>query len=273
MSFVEDIFKVGDFVESCPQCDGDLIVRQNKSNGNLFAGCTNFSTQSCRFTKKIESCYMYRSKLVCYFIENNFNINISDIVYTWQEDEYLCLRVIRNEPYNDDLRYINSIFDNNYYNHKKDNRSSLEFIQNVMLGWLIEDALYIYLKNKGYNISLNGSDKIRVFKNKPTNDPDFKMILKDEIIYLEQITDYAGYWKKYKNITLRDNKYLHLKQNNIFVFGIDLKNNSFILFNVLNRKVKYKFVEKWNKYAYFVELKDSDFHPLRDIKNIDKYVF
>jgi ssDNA-binding Zn-finger/Zn-ribbon topoisomerase 1 len=40
---------------ACKECDGFLIVRQNKTSGGLFFGCSNFPR--CRFTRYVSEFY------------------------------------------------------------------------------------------------------------------------------------------------------------------------------------------------------------------------
>jgi len=48
-------FEKNDRLEGpCPRCDGVLVVRQNKAEGNLFVGCWNFVDGDCRFSRQVD---------------------------------------------------------------------------------------------------------------------------------------------------------------------------------------------------------------------------
>lgn len=46
----------------CPNCTHALVVRQNKTSGDLFLGCSQFSASSCRFTGDIRFCHTLLSR-------------------------------------------------------------------------------------------------------------------------------------------------------------------------------------------------------------------
>ena len=80
------------------------------------------------------------------------------------------------------------------------------------------------MNDLGYVTSLNGADKGRKLLLDPTSDSDLKVSINGKEILIEQVNDFTGYWKRTKHVPLRDKKFIHLRNENSLLFGIDFKN-------------------------------------------------
>ena len=183
----------------------------------------------------------------------------------WDEDISLCMDIFDDSVTIQDEEYIESVL--GYARHRRDKRSSLEYACDLMVGWIIEDCVVDILNEMGYNTSLNGADRNRKLLLDPTADSDLKITIHGEEVLIESVNDFTGYWKKTKHVPLRDNKYLHLKQENSLLFGIDYVNNLFFMLNVQEREANYiKYHRPFSKPAYAILITDDDFYNLNEVE-------
>lgn len=126
---------------------------------------------------------------------------------------------------------------NSFYNNKvgKDNRTTYDFMQNLVLGWLAEDYVRWVLNYSGkINVKLNGGDCHRDLLNDyASTKADFCMYKAgaENGIKVEFITDYIGKWQTNKIIEFRQNKLIRNIEQKSLIFGIDLLNYKFVLFD------------------------------------------
>ena len=174
--------------KKCPRC-GSELVRRNGRRGP-FLGCSNFP--NCRYTRDIDSHdsssisntnkkepfsfqdekYKSKVKLAKDFVFKNLSMDITQsfIIDKWDEDVSLCLNILNDEVTFDNEKYIESVL--GHARHRRDQRSSLEYACDLMVGWLLEDSIVKILNDMGYNTSLNGADKHRKLLLDPTTDSD-----------------------------------------------------------------------------------------------------
>jgi len=91
-----------------------------------------------------------------------------------------------------------------------------------MLGWLIEDAVILLMKEKGKKAILSGEDRFREFlaPRKISTQPDIKFMSKSGERMLEIFSDWKGTWRDKNHADLRDNKYAKLNQHKALMIGI-----------------------------------------------------
>lgn len=115
----------------------------------------------------------------------------------------------------------------------KESRTPVEYAMNLIYGWLIEDAVYIWLIQKGFTVEKTGADKDREFLSarKISAGEDLSINGRPTDIFC----DMDGYWAKNDSMDIRMSKYNKLKDNGLIigvspkngqVTGIDLKNES-----------------------------------------------
>lgn len=168
--------------------------------------------------------------------------------------------------------------------HNRDNRSEIEYAQDLICSWIFEDYLIYNLKLSGLDAELSGADHERKILNSSSVSSKSDMVVKgnDKKIYIELVNDYRGYWSKYNKVDLRDDKYLHIKKlssgnDKSFLLGIDFCNQKFFLFDVNNNQdVKYEeFHSTYKKPAYSISLKNTvynDFSFEKICSIIKKYI-
>lgn len=142
--------------------------------------------------------------------------------------------------------------------HRRDNRSTLEYNLNLILGWIVED--YIVDNSSGVFV-LNGSDKER------------EILVKDEVIThiadlkntisgrpVEVHTEY--FTKKDATVQLRDHKYLELKKAEAEILIINIPKRTYILKKVSDFKAEYvkEYAPFGNKPVYSLSLENKDMY-------------
>ena len=278
-------------IDKCPNCSSELVIRTGK-NGK-FIGCSNFP--KCRFSmdykhnygnlnenmsKNINSIneetfsfqnekYQSKVKLAREFVSSNLSIGFKQFLINkkWDEDIELCMHIFSSNVTNEDKAYIESVL--GYAHHRRDKRTSLEYACDLMVGWIIEDCTVDILNALGYNTSLNGADKDRRLLLKPTSSSDLKIVINGKEILIEQVNDFTGYWIKTKHVPLRDKKYLHLKNENSLLFGIDFKNELFFILNVSETESNYiPYHRPFSKPAYALKITENDFYSLNRVEAV-----
>jgi len=103
----------------------------------------------------------------------------------------------------------------------KDKRTPVEYGIDLMLGWLIEDAIFQTLSKAGFNSTLDGNDRRREYltANNISTQPDI-LIQTTPPKSLEIFADWRGTWRKYGHADLRDNKFVSLKNKKAYLLGI-----------------------------------------------------
>lgn len=279
-------------LDKCPNCNSELVIKIGKKG--KFVGCSNFP--KCKFSMDYKQDYnsskeillknkyhtnkgkmfsfqnkKYRSKvkLAREFVSSNLNIDFEKFLINkkWDEDVDLCMHIFNSNVTNEDKNYIESVL--GYAHHRRDNRSSLEYACDLMVGWVIEDCMVDILKMLGHDISLNGADKDRKLLLSPTSNSDLKINVNGKNVLIEQVNDFTGYWKKTLHVPLRDNKYKHLQNENSLLFGIDFKNELFFMLDVSKRKANYiPYHRPFSKPAYAIVITDNDFYNLNEVESV-----
>lgn len=111
----------------------------------------------------------------------------------------------------------------------RDNRSAEQYATELMLGWIVEDALCIALSNKTTSAHLAGSDKFRDFlaADKITTDQDIIVSDGEHAIGLEVVTDYSNYWSRTNTCDMRYSKINSGESSNSYILGISLQQPAF----------------------------------------------
>lgn len=143
----------------------------------------------------------------------------------------------------------------------RDSRTPTEYARDLVISWLIEDILQVYL-----GLSKNGADSQRDFLKKGQIKYDSDFIHNDR--HLELYVNFTNYWTKTKKIDLRMDKYQHLVDNNALLLGIAFESCQFFLIDfekenlIFNENYNYF----WKKKCYTCQKYDN-FHDISEIKN------
>lgn len=169
----------------------------------------------------------------------------------------LAIRLIQDRETEKDEQYLNSSLTSS---HRQDYRTTEQMALNIILGWVVEDAIKDKLNMLKIKTKNSGTDGNRDFNKFVTNLPDLKANLKSKDQYIEVVMGYTGR-EMSDGVSLRDNKYENLLMFNSYLLGIDLKNEKMFFITDLNkRKVGEKqYNSGFGKLTRTVELKTSDF--------------
>lgn len=195
----------------------------------------------------------------------------------WGLDTNFAINILQGDinNKNDELAY-KVVKDINNINSMKDTRSYSEFIRNLILGWITEDATLEKLKILGLNASLfEDKTNMRSLGKRARSKPDLKIDFpQNKTIYVEIIQTYISEVSEKGVIRLRHNKFKHLKEYNSDIILYDLHSDElkFALFNienannttkdnnVMSTKSGYKIKIDYNKYS----------HPITEFDEIIK---
>lgn len=135
-----------------------------------------------------------------------------------------------------DIELLKKEFPQTYSNliscrHNRDHRTPIEYGQDLVASWIYEDYLIEQLSRCGLSIVRAGADKNReiLANTKVSSASDCQISFNGCSRKLEIMNDYKGYWSKYGNIDLRDDKFEKLcKENSIFL-GTAPQDNKYII--------------------------------------------
>jgi hypothetical protein len=104
----------------------------------------------------------------------------------------------------------------------KDSRSSHEYAVDLVLGWLIEDAVMWAINHNGGTAILHGHDRFREFltPHKISTQPDIIVQGATGERKLEVLCDWKDTWQRKNHADLRDKKYVRLRTEKALLFGI-----------------------------------------------------
>lgn len=93
----------------------------------------------------------------------------------------------------------------------RDVRTPVEYAIDLIYGWLVEDIVYEFLLQNGFDVQKTGSDRNREFMSsgKIKSDLDLSVDGKPFDVYF----DAQGYWKKNNKIDIRESKWRELEKN------------------------------------------------------------
>ncbi len=108
------------------------------------------------------------------------------------------------------------------FGHMRGSRTGFEYGADLVLGWIVEDALDEALTRLEIHHRLDGADSSRDFlpSRKVKASADFVVGKGDR--KLELATDLTGFWKRENRYDMRDSKFQTLKSENAVLFLIDI---------------------------------------------------
>ncbi len=146
--------------------------------------------------------------------------------------------------------------------HNKDNRTIIEYAQDLVASWIFEDTLIIDLQNSGLDIKKSGADKYRKIlpNSKVSAASDTKISVNNKEIHMEIMCDYTGFWAREKKADLRDEKYNKLKKEEALFLGFDISNKQYLLID-FTQPVEARYTPSHFPYggkpAYSINLKNQ----------------
>lgn len=138
--------------------------------------------------------------------------------------------------------------------HNADRRTPLEYGRDLVASWLLEDYLYLALRDhaEGFTVRLSGADRERkiLAKAKVSATSDYEMEYQDGTRRkLELMNDYAGYWAKNGRLDLRDSKYEKLKRENALLLAIAVNEQKFTVID-FSTEVEADFIPHHPPYGF-----------------------
>ena len=164
-------------------------------------------------------------------------------------------------------------------NHHRDRRTPMEYGRDLVASWLFEDYLMDNLQKAGVKIEGAGADKNReVLPNaKVSASSDCVVAYKGKQRLLELMSDYTGYWAKYKKMELRDSKFTKMQESKSLFLGVSTTDRKYIILD-MSGDFDFTFIPSYFLYggkpAYSIKLakellKDLDFSQIaEDIKSM-----
>ena len=143
--------------------------------------------------------------------------------------------------------------------HARMGRGVDEFAIDIILGWLEEDVIMHFMRKKGKDFELSGTDSHRQFsfnKNIRTTS-DFISKSDKKITFIELSSDHTGFVKKNGKLDLRDNKLTNMIKEELdtFVCIIDWKHLMYGFIKVDNSTTfKEEYNPRWNKMCKYIEV-------------------
>ena len=180
-----------------------------------------------------------------------------------------------------DIKTLQEQYSQTYRNllscsHNKDKRDFLRYGQDLVASWLFEDYLMWELYNAGLSIKSSATDRQReILPNlKISSSSDCEVSYEGKSVGLEIMNDYTGWWRKTKEIDLRDNKYNKIVETKSLFLGISNSDKLYILITDM-ASYQSSFIPSYrpygNKPAYKIFITENDLKPI-DFKEIAKQI-
>jgi len=206
------------------------------------------------------------------FVQKNLGIHYTALMQNWH-DKNTAINLINNSLTPAQEQYLEKTLKNP---HAMDNRDRTEFAKNLVVNWLLEDAIvkifnkYV-LAGSDLRMYYNGNDADRKFSKRATEDPDFVIIDEngDVVSYVELKADYSGFVSTNKAVDLRDNGYEMLRKYAGYLLVIDFANQVFYFEGVYTSQAQHINNPAWNgKQAYRLDLSNSFSDQLSNLKDL-----
>lgn len=146
--------------------------------------------------------------------------SVEQIVQGYPEgDLYLRLLGLKEEWTEQDSKFVEKLVRGT--RHHRNHRDVRTYIGDLLLGWVVQDAVTMLLRKAGYECLPAGADAARqlLTGRQVTEEPDLWLrTLTGEIWWLDVLTDYPmkrgalSYWLEKKRCDLRDNKFKRLME-------------------------------------------------------------
>jgi len=149
---------------------------------------------------------------------SEIGMSVEQIVQSYPEgDLYLRLLGLKGEWTEQDNKVVEEQVKGT--RHHRNHRDVRTYIGDLLLGWVMQDAITMLLRNSGYECYPAGADAARqlLTGRQVTEEPDLWLRTPvGEIWWLDVLTDYPmkcgalSYWLEKKRCDLRDNKFKQL---------------------------------------------------------------
>lgn len=134
--------------------------------------------------------------------------------------------------------------------HHADGRSAIEYGQDLVASWIVEDTFLAALNQEDLTARLDGADQYReILANVSTStSSDFEVSFDGKTRKLELMNDYTGFWARNHVIHLRDNKFLQMKREHSLFLAVSMITREFMIFDFA-RDVQYRYIPYHRPYG------------------------
>lgn len=117
--------------------------------------------------------------------------------------------------------------------HNADRRTPMEYGQDLVASWMIEDYFLAVLSSDHYDLALNGADRNRKIlpRARISASSDYMITAPGIRIRMELMNDYTGFWRKTHRLHLRDAKYWQLRQSGSLFIAISTPTREFAIYD------------------------------------------
>jgi len=205
------------------------------------------------------------------FVQKNLGISYTDLMQNWS-DKSTATHLINDTLTEKQKQYLLGTLTNV---HAMDKRTPIDFAKNLVVNWLLEDAIVEVFNNDildtGLTIYPNGNDAERMFSKSATEDPDF--VITDEndniVSFIELKADYSGFVTDKKVVDLRDNGYENLRKHNGYLLVIDFANQVFYFDSIYNLQAQHINNPNWKgKPCFRVDINNAFSDNLSNLKDL-----
>lgn len=118
--------------------------------------------------------------------------------------------------------------------HLRDRRSALDYGLNLVLGWLVEDAVAEWFRRSGATVTATGSDSGRDFLERwqVSQAADLRVSSGSGLRSVEVLCDWKDTWRNGDHLDLRDNKFGQLRGEDALLLGLAPKRSSAIVIDL-----------------------------------------
>lgn len=129
------------------------------------------------------------------------------------------------------LGVIEAMCSDEALSHLRDRRNPLDYAVELVIGWIMEDAVVHSLRSLGVNVSSAGTDRERNFlsSGEISNSGDLTIRLNGHEHRMEIVTDFGNYWARTDECDLRDGKLRSLRDEEAWLLGVSLQKPSAFL--------------------------------------------
>ena len=146
--------------------------------------------------------------------------------------------------------------------HHADKRTPLEYAQDIVASWLVEDSFFHMLNSQGLSAQFHGVDRNRkILSNvKTSTASDFLVSFNGNKRNLELMNDYTGFWQKHHILHLRDNKFLKMRKERSLFLAVSMTDKTYALFD-FREDLNYEYINSHFPYggkpAYAIHFADE----------------
>lgn len=118
--------------------------------------------------------------------------------------------------------------------HLRDRRSALDYGLNLVLGWLVEDAVAEWFRRSGATVTATGADSERDFLERwqVSQAADLHVASGYGRRSVEVLCDWKDTWRNGDHLDLRDNKYGQLRGEHALLVGLAPKSGSALVIDL-----------------------------------------